>query len=90
MSELENEALGVLDTFKELEVVHEEKGKALKKFQKEFDKIKSARNQLVRAEVDWMNQLEDIQRVVKENEGKQEDYTKKIEALKKKKEGFVW
>jgi len=83
--DLEEETAKVLQNFKQIEKVYEAKQKELKKLQKEHDKITRELNALRSIEVDLVNKLEDINKILKENDAKQQEFVKKIATLNKKK-----
>ena len=73
------------ETYKETESLLEEKAKELKIIQKEFEKLKKVVDKFRALEVELVNQLEDINRIVKENTSKAQHWSKKIADLNKQK-----
>jgi flagellar hook-associated protein FlgK len=61
----------------------EDKQKELKVIQKDFEKLKKVVDKFRALEVELQNQLEDINRVVKENTSKAQHWSKKISDLNK-------
>jgi structural maintenance of chromosome 4 len=81
----EEQALKVTETYKETEKILEDKGKELKVIQKSFEKLKKVVDKFRAVEVELQNQLEDLNRVVKDNQVKAQNWSKKIADLNKQK-----
>jgi len=80
---IEDGAFEVLQAYKEAEKALAEKEAAVKAIEKEHDEKKGVLDAIRSAEVDITNQLDDVKRVVKENQKKVDQWTAQLRKLRK-------
>jgi structural maintenance of chromosome 4 len=81
----EEEATKVMESYKAAETLLNEKIAETKKAQSEYDKLKKIVDKFRTTEVEIQNQIEDINRTLKEHEAKVQHWAKKIAELEKQK-----
>jgi len=81
----EEQAIKVNEAYKETEILLEEKVKELRVIQKGFEKLKKIVDKFRSVEVELQNQIDDMNRVIKDHQSKAQHWSKKISELNKQK-----